>query len=123
MVKSKSLKSLLSEYKKRKSEIKNRLREFSLIHTKKDEDIFSELSFCLLTANANALRCHEAIKDLKKNGLLFRGRPGQLKPKLKGRVRFHNKKAKFIVLARNLFKTWERSSWHLTSMPVGLCLR
>lgn len=99
-----AIRRLLAEYDKRKGEIKNRLKEFSLLLKGRDEDIFAELSFCILTANANALLCDKAIRELKETGLLFKGKAYELKPKLKGRVRFHNKKANFILYARRLFK-------------------
>lgn len=99
-----ALRKLISEYKKKKGEIKQRLKEFSTLHKGKPESIFQELCFCLLTANANALHCDKAIKELKKEGLILNGEAGQIRPKLKGRVRFHNKKASFIVGARRLFK-------------------
>jgi len=95
--------ALASEYRKRKTEIKKRLKEFSFLHKGEDREIFSELCFCILTANANALSCNEAIKELKGTRLLFEGCADAIKPKLKGRARFHNKKAEFIVAARNLF--------------------
>lgn len=97
-----ALKTLASEYRKRKSRIDKRLKEFSALHKDKDEKIFSELCFCLLTANANALLCNEAVKDLKSRGLLLKGRESQIRPILKGKARFHNKKAGFIVGARKL---------------------
>lgn len=100
-----AIKQLVSEYKKRKSEIKNRLEEFSSLHKGRDEDIFQELCFCLLTANANALHCDKAIKELRQTNLLFNGKAHQIHPKLRGRVRFHNKKADFIIEARKLFKS------------------
>jgi len=99
-----AIRQLIAEYKKRKSEIKKRLKEFASLHKGKDEDIFQELCFCLLTANANARHCDTAIRELRNTGLLFKGKRHQIKPKLRGRVRFHNKKADFIVEARKLFK-------------------
>lgn len=99
-----SWEKLLSEYNKRKVEIKNRLREFAPLHKGDEKRLFSELCFCLLTANANALHCDKAIRELKATGLLYEGPSSKLRPKLKGRVRFHNKKADFIVLARKIFK-------------------
>ena len=100
-----ALRQLISEYKKRKPEIKKRLGEFSSLHKGRDEDIFQELCFCLLTANANALYCDKAIKELRQTNLLFDGKAHQIRPKLRGRVRFHNKKADFIIGARKLFKS------------------
>lgn len=96
--------SLLKAYRKIKPNIKKRLSEFRSIHKDTEERVFSELCFCILTANANALMCDKAISELKNTGLLMRGSVCQIKPKLRGRVRFHNKKADFIVRARNLFK-------------------
>lgn len=98
-----ALKQLRRTYLKIKPEIKKRLTQFSKIHKEPDEKIFSELSYCILTANANATRCDEAIKELEKRELLLKGKSHQLKPVLRGRARFHNKKADFIVMARNLF--------------------
>lgn len=96
------MKELISQHKKRSAEIRSRLREFSRIHEGKAESIFPELCFCLLTANANALKCAEAIDDLKRSGLVLKGAAGSIRPKLRGRVRFHNKKAVFIVNARKV---------------------
>lgn len=97
------MKSLASEYRRRRPQIKERLKQFALLHKGKDKDIFRELCFCILTANANAVRCDEAIKELKEDNLLFKGNACRIRPKLKGRVRFHNKKADYILLARKLF--------------------
>jgi N-glycosylase/DNA lyase len=95
---------LLKAYRKIKPDIKKRLFEFRSIHKDTEERVFSELCFCILTANANALMCDKAISELKDTGLLMRGSACHIKPKLRGRVRFHNKKADFIVRARNLFE-------------------
>lgn len=102
------IKNLISEYRKRRSEIKNRLKEFTPLHKGKDEKIFRELSFCILTANANALKCDEAIRDLDRAGLLLKGKAHEIRPKIKGKVRFHNKKAAFLVGARRLFEDGKR---------------
>jgi len=100
-----SKRNLISEYRKRKKAIIARLREFEFLHRRaREEEIFQELCFCLLTANANAVKCHDAICDLKKTGLILKGACPRIRPYLKGRVRFHNKKAEFIVGARKLFK-------------------
>lgn len=98
-----ALEQLRLTYLKIRPEIKKRLAQFRKIHKEKDEKIFSELSYCILTANANAVRCDEAIKELEKSKLLLKGRPGQIRPILRGRARFHNKKTDFIVRARNFF--------------------
>ena len=91
------IKTLISEYKKRKTEIKARLAEFRALHKSPDEYIFREMCFCILTANANALHCDKAVKELADRGLLTQRDPRRISPSLRGRVRFHNKKARFIV--------------------------
>lgn len=98
-----SYKPLLSSYKKIKPQIKKRLKEFRALYKGQDEAIFAELCFCILTANANALMCNKAIGELKETGLLLSGKTHQIKPRLRGRVRFHNKKSEFVIGARNLF--------------------
>lgn len=96
-------KELIKEYKNKKRAIKSRLREFRDIHKGKESDIFPELCFCILTPQSNALHCDEAIRELKKRNLLFTGRVRAIRHVLKGRSRFHNKKAGYIVNARRLF--------------------
>lgn len=98
------LKYLASEYKKRKNEIRRRLKEFASVYRRGGDDIFAELCFCIMTANANALKCDEALQALKKRGLLLDGLTRHIMPHIKGRVRFHNKKARFIRGAREVFR-------------------
>ena len=97
------MKEFLRDYSKRKKEIKNRLKDFEDSYKKDDKHIFSELCFCILTPQANAVKCGEAIKKLIKTGLLFNGQPKEISPYLIG-ARFLNNKAEFIVNARELFK-------------------
>lgn len=66
--------------------------------------LFEELAFCILTPQSKALLCHQAILELKKRGLLFGGSEEEIAKVLKGKVRFHNNKAKFLVAARELFR-------------------
>lgn len=97
------MKSLILEYNRKKHKIKNRLREFSNLHKAKDEDIFSELCFCILTPQSKAIRCDKAIKELKTCGLLLKGNKKSVISRLKG-VRFPNNKAGYIIAARKFFK-------------------
>lgn len=97
------LKGLIFEYRKIKSKIKSRIKEFRRIHKSSDDEIFGELCFCIMTANANALKCDEALKDLKNGDHHLKSRACAIRSRIKGRVRFHNKKAEFIVGARKLF--------------------
>jgi len=97
------MKNLLEYYKKNKKLIKNRLKDFEDSYKKDDKHVFSELCFCILTPQAEAVECGKAIKELKTNGLLFNGQPKAISPYIKA-ARFLNKKAEFIVNARELFK-------------------
>ncbi|MCX5680451.1 MAG: N-glycosylase/DNA lyase [Candidatus Omnitrophica bacterium] len=97
-------KDLLSRYNKIKKSIKKRIGEFRRLHKKADEDIFGELCFCLMTANANALKCDEALTSLKRGNHHLKSCVRSIRSRIKGKVRFHNKKALFIVAARRLFK-------------------
>ncbi len=97
------MKDLLSEYRKRKIEIKKRLGEFKNLCRRKDEDIFSELCFCILTPQSKAVYCDKAVKELECSGLLFKGNEDIIKEILRGNVRFHNKKAGYLVGARKAF--------------------
>ncbi|MFH1782275.1 MAG: N-glycosylase/DNA lyase [Candidatus Omnitrophota bacterium] len=97
------MKSLLADYKEKRTEIKNRLKEFGEVYKKDDKKVFSELCFCILTPQARAIVCDRAIKALEKKGLLLKGSSSHIRPYLKG-VRFPNNKAKYLVSARDIFK-------------------
>ncbi len=91
-------------YRNKKKEIVSRLKEFERCRShKNDEDIFSELAFCLLTPQSRAKSCWDAIIMLKEQNLLLKGAVDQIKLRLHG-VRFHNKKAQYLVGARTLFE-------------------
>ncbi len=102
---SKEVRGLINEYKLKKDKIKSRLDDFKDIHKGKNEDIFRELAFCILTPQSKAVYCDKAINALKEKGLLLEGRASEIGLSLKGMARFHNKKAAYIVGARDLFKS------------------
>lgn len=97
------MKELKEHYRKNKKAIKNRLKDFEDSYKKGGKHIFSELCFCILTPQAEAVECDKAIKELRRTGLLFNGHPKAISPHLKA-ARFLNKKSEFIVNARKLFK-------------------
>ncbi len=97
------MRRLISEYKSKRHQIKQRLKEFDNLRKTGDKDIFSELCFCILTPQTKAVSCDKAIEDLKKSGLLFNGRKDEISKTLKGTVRFHNNKAAYLVAARKFF--------------------
>ena len=108
------IKELITEYRRIRPAIKKRLAEFKSFtrdarppetgKRKTQDDIFGELCFCIMTANANALKCDEALRALKEGDHHLKSSVRSIRSRIKGKVRFHNKKADFIVAARRLFK-------------------
>lgn len=59
--------------------------------------------FCLLTPQSKAKSCFEAVKQLVAKRACLKGSASDISKIIKGKVRFHNNKAKYIVEARKLF--------------------
>ena len=92
-------------YKKLKPEIDKKIKSFKNIwKNATDKDFFAELSFCLLTPQSKAVNAWQAIQNLQKNDLLFNGAEQEI-AKYLNIVRFKNNKAKYIILAREVFQT------------------
>jgi len=92
-------------YTSKKREIALRLRDFRRCwEDSTDEEIFTELAFCLLTPQSKAKSCWNAINLMNEGGLLLGGTAGEIRPILKKCVRFHNKKADYLIKARALFE-------------------
>jgi len=86
-----------------KKEVKTKLFEFDKILSKgKEEDVFAELVFCILTPQSRAKSCWASVEDILSKNLLLEGDIYQLTKELNG-VRFKNKKAGYIAEARKLF--------------------
>ena len=100
-------KDLIKVYKDKKHHIKQRLKEFENIHKSDDENVFSELCFCLLTPQSKAVYCGQAIKELKRSRLLFNGGKRAVRSKLQ-KARFPNNKTAYLIGARNIFKHGKR---------------
>jgi N-glycosylase/DNA lyase len=98
-----NIKGLISNYKRKAPAIRKRLKEFRKLRGAKDRAIFEELCFCIFTPQTNAISCQKAVEELKRSGLLFKGSRRRTRERLKGLVRFHNKKAGYLLLARGLF--------------------
>jgi N-glycosylase/DNA lyase len=95
---------LKKSYQKKKREIKERLEDFKRIWKKSDEEIFTELCFCLLTPQSKARVADRAIKNMVKEDVLFSGKKDCILKELRIQgVRFPENKAKFIVEAREFF--------------------
>ena len=95
-------KELIKIYKEKKDEIRDKLDILSGVWNEKEERIFAELCFCLLTPQSKAEKCLEAITSLEKTGILFKGDENEIKSYLTG-VRFKNKKARYIIKTRDYF--------------------
>jgi N-glycosylase/DNA lyase len=98
----KAVEELQVLYRERRSEIQKRLQEFKQVMQWRDEDVFAELCFCLLTPQSSAKTCWDAVTKLKQQTLLLKGAPVELEPLLK-QVRFGEGKARYIVEARDMF--------------------
>lgn len=95
---------LKKEFNKKKKDIKAKLSEFKNIWlTRNESKAFEEIIFCLLTPQTNALKADKTIKELKEKKLLWKNKKSISKILKKNGVRFHNKKAENIVLARKKF--------------------
>ena len=81
-----------------KQEVDNRINEFRELNN--SEDWFSELCYCLLTANSKAETALNIEKELKGKGL-HSSSQSEIRDCIKrNKHRFHNNKSKFIVEAR-----------------------
>jgi len=95
---------ILDIYSSIKDGIENRLKEFSLVwENETEENLFSELAFCLLTPQSKAKMCWDSICMLKEKDALINGSEEEVLECLYG-VRFKYKKSKYIVEVRELFK-------------------
>lgn len=91
-------------YKAKQKDIEKRLKEFKEIWEKgSNEDIHTELSFCILTPQSKAVNAWKAITTLRDNGLLFNGSAEEMVEYL-NIVRFKNNKAKYLVALREQMK-------------------
>jgi len=97
------LNELLSNYRKKRYQIKKKLKEFGDLYKSNDECIFKELCFCILTPQSKAIYCDEAVKELVRSGSLLKGEKSDIKANLR-RVRFPNSKASYLIAARKAFK-------------------
>ncbi|MDD4878401.1 MAG: N-glycosylase/DNA lyase [Candidatus Nanoarchaeia archaeon] len=98
---------LESDIKNKKKEqadiLKNRLSEFEQTYQKGDKEIFRELCFCILTANASARGGMKAIEAL--GNLIFTGSEKEISSALhKAGYRFWRKRANYITETRKAMK-------------------
>ena len=90
--------------------VEKRLREFRTLWEKgSNRDLFIELVFCLLTPQSSARRCWRALENLLWKGYLFSGCFADISRELVI-VRFRNKKAGYVLEAREIFLTQRQKS-------------
>lgn len=80
--------------------IESRLGQFSSFKDKKDQDWFSELCFCLLTANAKASTALTVQEKLGYTGFVSLPQKSLAQQLKVMKHRFHNNKSKYIEQAR-----------------------
>jgi N-glycosylase/DNA lyase len=80
--------------------INKRLKEFEKIKSCSNDKWFSELCFCILTANSKAKTAINIQNELGVNGFLKKSVKEITRIIKKNKHRFHNNKAKYIVEAR-----------------------
>lgn len=101
-----TLEDLWRLHEELKDQIAARLSEFKEMSVSgSEEDIFAELVFCILTPQSKAKSCDGAVRCLIDDDILMSGNDVQIAQVLKGKVRFHNNKARCIVEARRRFTT------------------
>lgn len=95
--------TLLKAYSERKLEIKRRIEDFKEIWERQDNsEIFKELCYCILTANASAKMGIKAISAL--DDIIFVASAQEISERLKGIHRFYNTRAKYIYETRKNLK-------------------
>ena len=92
--------------------VENKLKNFSSFKNKSNNEWFSELCFCLLTANSKAKTAIAIQKELGHEGFMHKTLKEVTECIRRNKHRFHNTKAKFIVGARefvnikDVLRTW-----------------
>ncbi len=100
-----SVEELMNLYAPVKAQIENRLGEFRQIWAEgSDEDLFRELVFCLLTPQSRAKTCWAAVDRLDRKRMIENGCAEDIQKELVG-VRFNERKAEYICLARKMFSS------------------
>ncbi len=90
-------------FKDQGTEIACRMDAFGALWDNGEEcELLKELLFCILTPQSTAHGCWETIESLSSCGLLGRGTAQELVPHL-SKARFKNKKAEYLVAARERF--------------------
>lgn len=83
-----------------KDTVDKRLGEFREFRNKGNEEWFSELCFCILTANSRASTAINVQKELGYKGFAKHPREKVMETIKRNKHRFHNNKARYIANAR-----------------------
>lgn len=107
------MKSLISEIKKLENSntnklVETRLKEFKAFKRKSEKEWFSELCFCILTANSKQKTGEAIQKELGPEGFLRYSQKRIRNTIIKHKHRFHNNKSKYIVEARSHYPLKEK---------------
>lgn len=87
--------------------IQNRLAEFKNLNSANTQEWFSELCFCILTANSKALNAINIQKELGVDGFVNYSQEKIIEIIKKHKHRFHNNKTAYIIAARNFINIKE----------------
>ena len=91
-------------YEIHKDEIEKRLLDFKKVWLSTDEDIFTEMAFCMFTPQTKAHAGWRAATALRKGSLLFKGEAGEIGQILSSSgVRFHKNKTRYLLENRDKF--------------------
>ena len=116
-----SLKELKSNYGNQKSNIRNRLKDFSNVPS---SEYFYELVYCLLTPQSSAANADKVINILKDKK--FNVRDIDPEPILRQKdcyIRFHKNKSKYLITVKDQFPLIaEQVNGRLTSEETRLWL-
>jgi len=96
---------LLRAYEEVRGLIERRIAEFRSVDRRDPFRLFEELAFCVMTPQSKAKAALRAIDELKATGLLRSGRAPEVAEVMRRNgIRFHVKKARYLVLNRRLLR-------------------
>ncbi len=106
---------MLEDFERFREAISKRLSEFkNLWKEASEERLYMEALFCLFTPQSKAVKCWEAVEELKRRGLLFADDRERIARVLMGRVRFHNTKAHRAVELKGIF--WNEGALNIRGL-------
>lgn len=83
-----------------RSDVEERLKEFESFRNRSNDEWFSELCFCILTANSRAVTALNIQKELGCQGFASLDKDDLVDCIRRNKHRFHNNKAAYICAAR-----------------------